>query len=300
MPTKPLETLLYRDLSKVAAKEILKIASPLLRELVNYSTNAFRRCEASTTGNENEDVAVLMLYLHLIEMIDGIEVLISESCPTPAEPLARSAFEALLSIEYILDSDYVRRSLSWLAVYVHNRIKLHESFDPSTPRGQAFQRAWVNDQTVQNITLPPADQAKAQAAIANLQDLLARPQFQPIEAEIKRQKRRNPKWYQLFGGPSNLRELAHHLRREAQYHVFYTHWSSISHAHDLSRFIGKTSDGGPGYKMLRDPDKIQEVTRHAANIMLAGTRLVLDKFRPQEDMNSWYLREVRKRFLELY
>jgi hypothetical protein len=59
MPTEPLETLLYRDLSKVAAKEIIEIASPLLQELVNYSTNAFRRCESSTTGNENEDVAVL-------------------------------------------------------------------------------------------------------------------------------------------------------------------------------------------------------------------------------------------------
>ena len=141
MPTEPLEALLYRDLSKVAAKEIIGIASPLLQELVNYSTNVFRRCETSTTGNENEDVAVLMLYLHIIEIVDGIEVLISQSCPAPAEPLVRSAFEALLSIEYILEADYVQRSLSWLSIYAHNRLKFYESLDPANPKGQDFQKA---------------------------------------------------------------------------------------------------------------------------------------------------------------
>ncbi|MCA1554180.1 MAG: DUF5677 domain-containing protein [Chloroflexi bacterium] len=77
-----------------------------------------------------------MLYLHIIEMTDGIEALIAESCPIPAIPLVRSSFEARLSIEYILKADYQRRSLAWLLVYAHYRLNGYESLDPSTDRGQ--------------------------------------------------------------------------------------------------------------------------------------------------------------------
>jgi hypothetical protein len=206
MPTKPLEALLYRDLSKVAAKDIISIASALLQELVNYSTTVFRRCETSATGAENEDLAVLMLYLHMIEMTDGIEVLISQSCPTPAEPLVRSAFEALLSIEYIIETDYIQRSLSWLTLYAHNRLDFYESLDVTTPKGHAFKKAMTDDDAGKNVNLPSP--IKVQAAKLNLQNLLERPQFLAIEAEIKAgvlKRKRKPQWYQLFNGPANLR-----------------------------------------------------------------------------------------------
>lgn len=268
-----------------------------MQELVNYGTNAFKRCETSAAGNENDDLAVLMLYLHIIEMADGVEVLISQSCPVPAEPLVRSIFEAMLSIEYILEANYVQRSLSWLAMYVHNRVDSYESLDLSSPRGQLFQKALDDDKSAKNVTLPT--QVKVQAAIANLQHLLARPQFQSIEAEIRLQNKllkRKPQWYQLFGGPKNLRELARHLKREAQYVAFYGHWSSISHAHDVSRFIGKTPDGGGRLKILRDPSGIHGITLNAATMVLNATRLVLGKFRPEENIASWYKREIHERF----
>jgi hypothetical protein len=142
--------------------------------------------------------------------------------------------------------------------------------------------------------------SKVQAAIANLQHMLARSQFQTIEAEIKLQNKllkRKPHWYQLFGGPKNLRELARHLKREAQYVAFYGHWSSISHAQDMSRFIGKTPDGEGTFKILRDPNGIQGITLNTASMTLNATRLVLGKFRPGEDMANWYKREIRERFL---
>lgn len=298
MPTKPLETLLDRELSKVVARDIIEIASPLLQELVNYSTNAFARCATSTSGKENEDLAVLILYLHIIEMTDGVEVLVSQSCPVPAIPLVRSLFEALLSIEYILEADYVRRSLSWLADYVRKRLAFYESLDPSTTRGRSFQKALSADKVVRNVTLP--DPTEVQKAIANLQNLLARPQFQSIEAEFSKYKskhKRRPNWYRLFGGPSNLQELARHLNKNAQYEFLYRSWSTISHAHDLSRFITRTTEGDPAIRGLRDPSQIKDVAIFAASFILNATRLVLGKFRPAEDIAKWYKREVRERFL---
>ena len=302
MSTKPLDTILYRELSVVAAKEIVEIASPLLQELVNYSTNAFARCASSASGEENEDLAVLSLYLHIIEMSDGIEVLLSQSCPIPAMPLVRSSFEALVSIEYILEADYVRRSLSWLADYVHKRLAFYESLIPSTARGRAFRKARSEDKTTRDFEwwrFP--DPTEVQGAIANLQRLLARSQFQPIEAEFarcKRRRKRRPYWYQLFGGPPNLRELAKSVNRHAQYDMLYRHWSTIAHAHDFSRFLTRTDKDEPAIKGLRDHSSLKGTAVFAAHFILDATRVVLGKFRPGEEtaFAKWYVTEVRERF----
>jgi hypothetical protein len=150
VPTKPLEPILYRELSEVEAKEFIDIASSLLQELVNYGTNALVRCATSVSGKVDEDIAILALYRHIIEMTDGIEVLVSQSCAIPAIPLSRSSFEASLSMEYILekDAEYIRRSLAWLVGYVHKRLDMYERFDPSTSKGQEFKRLFDQDKTV--------------------------------------------------------------------------------------------------------------------------------------------------------
>ena len=66
MPTKPLEAVLYREFSKESARPVIEVASPLLKEVVNYGTNAFMRCATSKSIQQNEDLAPLMLYLHIV------------------------------------------------------------------------------------------------------------------------------------------------------------------------------------------------------------------------------------------
>lgn len=299
MPTRPLETLLYRELSQVEAKSIIDIASPLLQEFVNYGTHALVRCADSLIGEENEDLAVLALYRHLIEMIDGVEVLISQSCSAPAAPLLRSSFEALLYIEYILedDAEYVRRSLSWLAGHAHRRLGIYRSLDRSTTAGKRFQEALKQDKTVQEFTFPPQDQV--QRAQKVLENLLSREQFREVEAEYSRPKRR-PQWFQLFGGPANRRELANRVGWNAQYHILYNIWSASVHAEDFSRFITRTSEGEAALPRMRDPREVKETAMFAATFILSGTRLVLSKFRPGENTDSWFLREIRPRYRMLY
>ena len=159
MPTEPLKTVLDRDLSRVAVKQSLPIVSPLLQELVNYSTHALIRCATSATGarKRDEDIAVLVLYRHIIEMTDGIEVLLSQGCSVPAIPLLRSSFEALLSLQYILESEseYGQRSLAWLVGYVHERVDTYEHLDPETNKGGATQKLIEDDEIASEAALPP-------------------------------------------------------------------------------------------------------------------------------------------------
>jgi Family of unknown function (DUF5677) len=290
LPTKPLESVLYREMSKVEAKNIIDVASPLLQELVNYGTNAYVRCATSASGKENEDVAAIILYLQIVEMTDGIEALVSQSCPAPAIPLVRSSFEALLFLDYILELDYVRRSLSWLVGYVHNRLDSYALLDTSTIRGQSFQQDLAADDWADPTIITGIGETEVQEAIANLESLLAQPQLQSVEEEFQRyfhKYSRRPNWYQLFGGPQNLRELARHLNRHSQYDFLYRYWSRISHANDLSRFTSA---------VLRDPSQNKSVASFAAGFMLNSTRLILGKFRPGEDIAEWYKAEIRERY----
>ena len=100
MPTGEFKKLLDREFSKATVRPITDISTLLLQELINSGLMIFRRCEkeASRTGKENENVAAMALYRHVIEMVDGVEVLASNSCGTAAIPVLRSAFEGSLGL----------------------------------------------------------------------------------------------------------------------------------------------------------------------------------------------------------
>ena len=83
-----------------------------------------------------------MLFLNIIETADGLEVLFSNSCSNSAIPLLRSLFEAVNSLEYILEKDFEKRSLSWLVCYLINRRKELEKFDISTQKGKDLEKAF--------------------------------------------------------------------------------------------------------------------------------------------------------------
>lgn len=300
MPTEPLQSILYRDLSKAQARPVIELASGVLQELVNFASNALVRCATSSKGQENEDLALLSLYRHIMEMTDGVEVLISQSSVTPAIPLIRSSFEALISMEYIVEDDaqYVARSLAWLVDYVHQRLDLYESLDPSTSRGQELQRALNQDKIGKAITVPL--QASISQAIANLQDLLAKPQLAAIDEDFTQLRgQRKRKWYRLYGGPDNIRELARCVGRVAQYDSLYRKWSRVSHAHDFAPFIARTPDGQGAIRGIRDSSDLKNVANFAASFMLGATRALIAKFRPAEDIRTWYVRDVRPGYVKL-
>jgi hypothetical protein len=282
---------LDRDLARAQAKSVIDVVSPLLRELVNHATNVFARCDHSSKGGPDEDVALLSLYRHMFEACDAVEVLLSQAVTVPCIPHLRTQFEALLAIEHILADPglYIQRSLSWLVAHVHDRLDLYDRLDPSTPKGAMAEAVRAADSIGRSIRLP--DLQEVVPARDNLKGLLTKPHLVPIEAEYQ-SFARPPHWYALYGGKPNLRDLAVLLNRGAQYDYLYRYWSKVSHAHDFVGFI----DGEGSVRPLRNPRRMTEIARFAASFQLAATRLVLGKFRPAEDLEAWYLREIKQRF----
>lgn len=298
MPTRPLETVIYRDLQIARAAKFLSVATPLFQELVNYGSNVLIRCASSSERGENEDLASMTLYRHILEMTDAFEVLIAQCCPAPSVPLIRSSFEALMALEYILESKatYVQRSLSWLAVYTHQRLAMYELMRLDSPRGKEFQASIEKDNWVHD--LPPVPQDKLRAAIDNLTKLLNRPQFEAIEAEYAKFKH-PPHWYRLFGGPANLQQLAYALNHHAQYDFLYRRWSTVAHAVDFSSFLAVSPSGERGIRGIRDAAPLQDLSRFASTFMVEATRRMLMEFRPGEEFAKYYVPEVSPLFLQV-
>ncbi len=68
MPTEPLSDLLNRDISASGAQKLVDMASPVLREVVNYGTRVFDRCQHHSSGDEDEDLPAFTLYLHVLRV----------------------------------------------------------------------------------------------------------------------------------------------------------------------------------------------------------------------------------------
>jgi hypothetical protein len=296
VPTEPFRKLLDRDLAKVTAKPIIDVASPLLIEVINHATMAYQRCHVSagrdsSTGATSEHFAPLMLYQHMIEMADGLESLISSSCSGPALLILRTMLEALLSLDYMLQEDYRKRSLSWLCSCIHKRIEAYELLDPTTDRGRELKKTLEKEgnSSVTGFSLSENVQGLQRVLVGDLA---------VIEDEYQRQKksrRRTPHWYSLFDGPTDLRGLAVAVSRASFYDLLYRSWSSVMHATDASRFLSQTSDGAAAFQQIRYPENLKDYTWLAVNFVVISTGMMIQKFRPGENLSPWYNTEVKAR-----
>lgn len=294
MPTQPLDSVLARDISKVAAKGVIDLASPLLQELVNHGTCALVRCIALTHAKEDEHFPCYAIYRHIIEATDGIEVLISQCCGAAATPLLRTSFEARLSLAYILEdqSHYDDRSDAWFVGYIRQRLAFYELTNPDTSKGKEFHNVLKASSSSANP--PPNTAEMAQKGFLNLKELLAKPRYQAIDAEYNRQKR--CKWYSLCAGPGNLRELSIRLKQLPAYEILYRQWSQHAHSESFANFLGPPRSGQSTLRGLQEPKDVALPAWLASSFMLTATSLMIKKFRPDENLGPWLKTEVRPRY----
>jgi Family of unknown function (DUF5677) len=147
----PLKGLLDKDMRKVEIYNEIQIISPVLQNIVNYGTNVFGRCLQSTKHDgvvdmpDEAHLSVLLLYLHVIEMIDAIEVMVSQSVVIPVNLQLRSAFEAFLQLKWIFKEDTKQRAYAYLVNDVRNRIKFYQSLSPSSQSGKQLESEIAKD-----------------------------------------------------------------------------------------------------------------------------------------------------------
>ena len=284
--------ILDRDISVAQTREVRDIGRPILRSVIDETTGIFERC-SETAPDGDENLGILMPLHHLIEMLDGTEVLLDQSCVVASATTLRSAYEASLAVRYVLQDDTSRRALCYVAGDILDRIRWYEEKDPNTERGKTFRR----DMKIgpdSDFPMPDPDFAKNR--VATLRTLLATPEYAAITAEHARlvERRRNPPWYSLFDGPASLRGLAERLGAVDDYLILYRTWSRTAHAVDLERQL--TSQEGEGaVHVIRAPLGIPGMYQLACGLGVEAARPVLEYYRPGEltRFAAWFLNSIQ-------
>lgn len=286
-------SILERETARAQTREIRDLGGPVLRKVIDEAVGAFERC-SQTADDGDENLGILMPFHHAIEMLDGAEVLLDQSCVVASHATLRSAFEASLGVRYVLQDDMQRRALCYVAGDIRERIRWYEEHDPDTNRGANF-HAEMGIDANSDYPMPVLEDVRRGAA--SLREMLDGELYSAINEEYERagERRRRPAWYSLFNGPQNVRELAKRLGKLDDYLIMYRRWSLTAHATDLYRQLTKLADGtGPAVRVIRSPWGIADAYELACQIGVEITSPVLAHYRPGESKRfaKWYLTEV--------
>jgi hypothetical protein len=309
MPTKPIQFLLDRSFSAEHLKSQISISSPFLIEIVNFSTHAFIKAQESMEKEPNTNFALFSFYLKMIELADGIEVLLGKSCISPAIPLLRIMFELNTYIHYLLSNHYKHRSLAWLYVSFTEELKVARNFDVGTEEWKKFEISKENDLYAKNTDFSRVSSRARK--ILNLQtSFLNDKQMQPIRTEFTRVKEfykfkedSKIKWYSLFPDDPNKKEpnsffqLCRLLKKEAIYKLLYNPWSSSLHDADYKIFLKRLKINLQIERVIRNPDEFNTVVFYASTFLLDTIRSTADYFHANVNISKWYVKEVEKSYL---
>jgi hypothetical protein len=296
MPTNPPPNLFNPHFNKAQVKPLLDIAVPLLTEVLNYGLSLFARCGYRPAGDD-ENLPILFVYRHLLEMLDSVIIQIAECAPAPAALQLRAIFDALLTIEYMLEHEGKVRERAF--AYIYNvqleRKRTYLSLDPSTLQGKAFLKAISDDPYSKDLksTVVP-DLA---GRLKEIDEILQKPELAAAAQAYQKAKKavgRKPNWYTLYDGPRNLGELARHLKRGAQYEILYKEWAERGHSIDaIDRILIVNSDGSSA-RGLRDATELESTVDFAIAFAVDAARRLIDHYRSgeQKTFAKWYLTEV--------
>jgi hypothetical protein len=290
VPTKAFEPLFDRKRAVALVEPVASVATPTLIEAVNFATVVAARSIEAARPEPDADVAAFVLFLNVIELADGIQVLIAQSATGPALAVGRSLLEATLFLEFILQADD-GRSLAWLAEAVQTRISHLQTLDP-------IRKSDAKRRRRNNLPAPSKRERETSALtrreIASLQKFLRKPHMAGVLKKVA--ETRN--WYQAYGGGATLEQLAGQLGRSQQYQVLYRSWTTAAHPLDIWRRIAVVNDT-PAFWPLRDPRDAKSIASSACSLLLLAIRFMAIKYVPSLSYRDWYIREVRNAALGL-
>lgn len=298
--------LLVDQSSRAEYESLLAKLSDLVTDSVGLLARAWKLSElASYPEHKLHHVTVQVLARHICEALDGVAALTAAGCAEPCKPLMRSAFEAMLGIQYILEKDEERRGLAYQVAHAHRKMKLYRRLDPSDNAGKELAKVLANDPVATGITknLPP--QFNMPNLVANFEGMLRKPEYAPLDAEwarMKRNKKTDPAWHSLFGGPADVRTLAIALNHAGMYEFLYRHWSNSVHAGDCFENLSPGPAGVVKIKPIRHPEGLQLVVSLAVSFVLAVSNALLKRYGKPEEIEQFradYVANIQPRNQEV-
>ena len=299
MPEEPHKILLDRDLYSVLIREYFSDSLSLLEEMVNYGSNLVPRCFVSSEKKISDVVIVLNFLKQGVSLLDSIHILAAKGSTIPCFISLRSLFEISVYLDWIFQKDTEKRGSLYFVWNIRKKLYWTLSVKKGTPEHEAHKMHMSDSST--GAELKGVDEKLIDAEIALLRSKLSAPECKLINQEFEKLKNglKDREWY-LPGGVNNFREMAKAVKREGQYKVFYSSFSTITHGLAFDEQVS-FSEEKVFFEPIRNLTRIDEVFRHAFNFAMCIYRSALTHYRPAEleAFNKKYVNEWRQRFLLL-
>jgi len=297
MSTRPREEVLGRERfdDHEELRSLLERLAGGVEETVNFGTQVFAWCNEGAAGHSDEVAPLILSLRHALQMFDAISVLIKEGVVEPCNHHLRSAFESVLTIEYILEGSLEKRAMAFMVWHVHQRKKLYNKYDPQTEMGKQLV-ASLEGSPVENVSVE--EEFDLEAAQENLDSLLKKEKYQEAEAEYQRLRdrgKRNPDWYEFYGGPRSIEQLAREVDKEHWYQVVYRQWSRSVHATNIITGNLLSAEDGTAIPSLRQPFEVESKVSFCITLAIQVYRSMIEELAPERKkvFKKWYTREIR-------
>jgi len=299
--TEPVKEFLPRGIVS-EADELFVEFSKGIEEIVNFGTHLLKWDVDQAKGGE-ENLPIVMIFRHILELADSISILVKHSSIDPCKPLLRAILESLLGLEYLLEKEFEKRALGFLLWHYKDQLKLALKFKIGEVSNKELHKKLKGDKSFTDYVKMPSIK-NIDIQIKSLEVLINMPQYSGAKAEYEKMVQKgskNPKWYQLFEGPSNVDALATRLSRQGLYEVLYRAWSGPTHGTDIIQ--GKLTQGSDGQGQIiqmRNPKDAQLVTMYTFQLSLTVFLILLEKRIPnkKEEFKKWYP-TVRQAYFQL-
>jgi hypothetical protein len=303
MPTDPAYEFVPRHLKEEEPEvfELLSRFSEVIDEAVNFGSRVFKWCNASLDGKADKEVPLILLFRHVLELLDAVSILIKESAAEPCKLQLRSIFEALLSINYLLEGKQDERAYAFLVCHAYKKIKTYKKLDPKTQQGKQF-RGVLKGSILDDLDFGGRYDLKKMVEEKN--KLFKKEGYKEAYQELERLRnvgRKNPNWYEFYDGPRDLEQLAIHLNKREYYEIFYRYWSEYVHGSDIiSGNLGK-NDEGTYLLSIRQPFEAQSIVSLSLTMVLEIYRVMINHYVPLQitHYRIWYVEKMQKHYKEL-
>jgi Family of unknown function (DUF5677) len=225
----PNAKLLRREEARANAEEHFGEALAALRDMVGYGTHLVIRTYNDSDKGHVPMVVVGVLLKQVVAMLDAVDILMREGHSYPALLQVRAAFEASLYVDWILQTDSENRAKHYIVGNLRDEAEWAKRAIPGTTEKVTFDAAMGS---VLNHPDPVKLEADARAHLAQVQGILARPEFQSIDATFTTMRANNPfdpAWYKVLG-VRTVRRVADAVGRLKEYEVIYGRGSDAMHS----------------------------------------------------------------------
>jgi hypothetical protein len=275
----PNEKLLRRTEAAALAQQHFAAPLDALRDMVGYGTNLIIRAYSASDNGNVPMVVIGVLLKQIVEMLDAIDVLMSQGHSYPALLQVRAAFEASLYIDWILKVDSENRARHYIISNLRDEVMWALRTIPGTSEKTAFEAAVGR--------VPHADPGEiieaAKKHLVEVRARLAKPEFQPIDVQftkVRGKRPYDPHWYEVLGVGS-VRGIAEDVGRLRDYEIIYGRGSDAMHA-GLYKDHLKLGRGGFVMRPLRNLADANTVFNFAMMVAVHSFRVVLNQYRPDE------------------